>query len=106
MVLFNPAAIVVVFCSSIVGSLFALKMLFFFISPVDAADGNINVPAVQQLDHIEYVVAGLESVLDAGKFHTFTLRCCAHLSQNSLSRCATTGMDSALDLDIRADHMI
>lgn len=73
---------------------------------MDAADINVTAPAVQQLDHIEDVVAGLESVLDAGKFHTFTLRCCARLSQNSLSHCATTGMNSALDLDIRADHMI
>lgn len=73
---------------------------------MDTADRNVNVPAVQQLDHIEDAVAGLKSVLDAGKSHTFTPRCCARLSQNSLSRCATTGMDSALDLDIRADHMI
>lgn len=80
-------------------------IIIIIIIPVDAADGNVCVPAVQQLDHIEDV-ARLESVLDAGKFHTFTPRCCAPLSQNSLSRSTTARIDSALDLDIRADHMI
>lgn len=93
---FHSAAIAVLF-------LRWKKEGIFLLTPEDVADGNVNVAAVQQLDHMEDVGVSPQR---RREFHTFTLRCCARLFQNSLPRFATTGMESALDLDIRADHMI